>query len=139
LTIYGLCLVGLTGAAPPGSVSADVTGLRSTKGQILVCMTTHADRFSKCEADPTARRVTVPVAQAHSIRLEGLPSGNYAIALFHDENSNNKLDTSFGIPREGFGFSRNPVIRFGPPKFSEAQFAVGVGTVDQSVRIKYLL
>jgi uncharacterized protein (DUF2141 family) len=129
----------LAGASAPGSVSADVTGLRSTKGQILLCMTTRADLFSKCEKDPAARKLAVPVAQARGIRLEGVPSGDYAIALIHDENSNNKLDTSLGIPREGFGFSRNPAIRFGPPKFAEARFTVGDGKRDEAIRVKYML
>ncbi len=130
----------LAGAAGPGSVAADVTGLRSVKGQLLLCMTTRADLFMKCDKDPAARRLTVPVAQAHtSIAFEGLPSGTYAIALIHDENGNNKLDTTFGIPKEGFGFSRNPVIRMGPPKFGEASFAVGTGRADAPIRVKYML
>jgi uncharacterized protein (DUF2141 family) len=59
--------------------------------------------------------------------------------LIHDENSNNKLDTMLGIPREGFGFSRNPVIRFSAPKFAAARFNVTSGTVDETVRVKYML
>lgn len=102
-------------------------------------MTTRADMFSKCDKDPDARRLTVPVSQARAIRFDGLPSGSYAIALIHDENGNNKLDTSFGIPREGFGFSRNPVIRFGPPSFASAQFPVAGGTTDETIKVKYLL
>ena len=37
-------------------------------------------------------------------------------SLLHDENENSKLDTMLKIPKEGFGFSRNPAIRMGPPK-----------------------
>ncbi len=129
----------LSGAAAPGSVAADVSGLRSGRGQILVCMTTRADMFSRCDKDPSARRLTVPVAQAGNIRFDGLPTGAYAIALIHDENSNNKLDTAFGIPREGFGFSRNPVIRFGPPSFAAAQFPVTNARVEEGIRVKYML
>ena len=34
----------------------------------------------------------------------GLPEGEYAISLFHDENENKELDTNFiGIPKEAFG------------------------------------
>lgn len=102
-------------------------------------MTTRPDMFAKCDKDPAARRLAVPVAQARAIRFDGLPTGAYAIALIHDENGNNRLDTSFGIPREGFGFSRNPVIRFGPPKFAEAQFAVVSGKTDEHIRVKYML
>lgn len=129
----------LAGASAPGSVEADVTGLRSARGQLLICMTTRADMFSKCDRDPAARRLTVPVSQARNVRFEGLPTGSYAIALIHDENSNNKLDTSFGIPREGFGFSRNPVIRFGPPKFDDARFSVTGSTTEEPIKVKYML
>lgn len=129
----------LSGAAAPGSVAADVSGLRSGKGQILVCMTTRADMFSRCDKDPKAHRLTVPVAQAENIRFDGLPTGEYAIALIHDENNNNKLDTMMGIPKEGFGFSRNPVIRFGPPSFAAAQFPVATSRVEEGIRVKYML
>jgi uncharacterized protein (DUF2141 family) len=49
-----------------------------------------------------------------------LKSGNYAIAVFQDINNNGKLDKNwFGIPTEPYGFSNDPVIRFGPPSFND--------------------
>ena len=65
--------------------------------------------------------------------------GTYAIAAVHDENGNGKLDTVLMMPHEGFGFSRNPAIRFGPPKFKNASFAVGTEVVTQKVKMKYML
>jgi uncharacterized protein (DUF2141 family) len=97
------------------------------------------DHFPDCQGDPQARRLSVPTAQAAELKFNDLPSGGYAIALIHDENGNGKLDTLFGIPKEGFGFSRNPVIRFGAPRFSAARFDVTSGTVDETVRVKYML
>jgi uncharacterized protein (DUF2141 family) len=44
-----------------------------------------------------------------------------------------------GMPREGFGFSRNPAIRFGPPRYSEVRFALPASGSRQSVKVKYLL
>jgi uncharacterized protein (DUF2141 family) len=130
----------LAGASAPGSVDAGVAGLRSTKGQVLICMTTRADHFPDCQDDPQARRLKVPASAAADLKFSGLPTGNYAIALIHDENGNNKLDTFMGIPKEGFGFSRNPVIRFGPPSFNSAQFSVtGGSATGTSVRVKYML
>lgn len=129
----------LAGATAPGSVEADVTGLRSTKGQVLACLTTRADRFPDCQKDPNARRLIVQTMAARTLSFEGLPSGDYALALIHDENGNGRLDTMMGIPREGFGFSRNPAIRFGPPRFAEARISVTSGAVDQNVKVKYLL
>ncbi|WP_293881924.1 DUF2141 domain-containing protein [Sphingomonas sp.] len=137
--MLGGAWMALVGAAPPGSIDADISGLRSNRGQVLVCLTMRADHFPDCHDDPQARRMAVPAAQAGALRFSGLPSGGYAIALIHDENGNNKLDTVLGIPREGFGFSCNPVIRFGAPKFAAARFAVTSGTVDETVRVKYML
>lgn len=106
---------------------------------MLACLTIRADKFPDCQKDPNSRRITVATTAAQTLRFEGLPSGDYALALIHDENGNGKLDTMMGIPREGFGFSRNPAIRFGPPKFSEARISVTSGAVDQNVKVKYLL
>ncbi|MDB5700629.1 MAG: hypothetical protein JWL66_828 [Sphingomonadales bacterium] len=129
----------LIGATAPGSIEAGVEGLRSAKGQVLVCLTMQPDHFPDCHNDPQARRLTVPTAQAGAMRFTDLPTGGYAIALIHDENGNNRLDTLFGIPKEGFGFSRNPVIRFGAPKFAAARFDVPSGTTAETVRVKYIL
>ncbi len=129
----------LAGTASPGSVVVDVTALRSAKGQILLCMTMKPAMLSKCDKDPVSRRLAVPAAHARAILFEGIPSGTYAIALIHDENNNNKLDTAFGVPKEGFGFSRNPPIHFGPPSFASAQFAVATSRVDEGIRVKYML
>lgn len=139
MAISALLLLTLGGASEPGSVDAAVSGLRSTKGQVLACLTSRPDRFPDCQQDPHARRLTVAASQAGELRFADLPSGDYAIALIHDENGNNKLDTIMGIPKEGFGFSRNPAIRFGAPKFAAAQFSVTSGSVDEGVRLRYLL
>lgn len=126
------------GAAPPGEVELQLAGLRSTKGVVQICLTRDAARFPDCVDDSQALRRTVPATET-SVRFDGVAGGAYAVALFHDENRNNKLDTMLGIPREGFGFSRNPAIGFGPPKFSAARFTVTSGESAERVKLKYLL
>lgn len=130
-----LSSLALIGSTAPGEVELELSGLRSTKGVVQICLTRDADRFPDCA--PGSLRA-VPAAQTR-VRFDSLPSGAYAVALFHDENRNNKLDTMLGIPREGFGFSRNPAIGFGPPKFSAARFTVTSGGSAERVKLKYLL
>ena len=56
--------------------------------------------------------------------IDDLEESNYAIAIFHDKNSNNKFDTFFSIPKEKFGFSKNARVFLGPPKFEDVSFFV---------------
>ena len=57
-----------------------------------------------------------------------LPTGTYAIGVFHDVNGNNSLDTNFlGIPKEQYGFGNDATGSFGPPSFDEAAITVSKG------------
>jgi uncharacterized protein (DUF2141 family) len=62
-----------------------------------------------------------PATDRAVLVYRNLPAGRYALALFHDENGNGKLDTNIvGIPQERFGFSRDARGRMGPPSFADA-------------------
>lgn len=134
MSAFGL----LVGAVPVGRLDLAMAGLRSQKGVLRICLTADPDNFPKCIDDARAKTASVP-ATAAAASFDGLPAGRYAVAVIHDENSNHKLDTLMGIPREGFGFSRNPVIRFGPPSFSSAAFALPDGHSEQDIRLRYML
>lgn len=125
------------GAAPVARLDIDVDGLRSAKGLIRVCLTADPENFPACIDDADAVTRSIP-ASVHSLRLDGLPHGNYAVAVIHDENRNSKLDTFAGIPREGFGFSRNPAIRFSAPRFDAARFAIASDAAEQQIRMRYI-
>lgn len=125
-------------ANPAASLEIDVAGMRSARGLIRVCLTADPKNFPGCVDDKRAVTRSVPASQ-HIIRFDDLPPGKYAAALIHDENSNAKLDTLMGIPREGFGFSRNPPIGFGPPRFVAAEFALGTVAQAQQVTMRYIL
>ena len=61
-------------------------------------------------------QVAIPVQTNRDIESTTL----LAVSAYHDENDNSRLDkSSFGIPTERYGFSKNPERGFGPPKFSE--------------------
>lgn len=125
-------------SVPTATVDVDLTGLRSTKGQILVCMTANPKKFPDCSKDKAAVRLNVKAGNAGHFSLPAPGPGTYAVALVHDENGNNKMDMRLFLPREGFGFSRNPAIGMGAPKFGSASFAVS-GSTAQTIRMKYML
>lgn len=123
---------------PAASVDVSLTGLRSTKGQVLVCLTANPREFPDCSDDKNAVRIAVDADHAAHFSIAAPGPGTYAIALVHDENTNNKMDMRLFLPREGFGFSRNPAIGMGAPKFRSASFTVS-GETAQAIRMKYLL
>lgn len=128
----------LPGAAPTSTLDVSIDKLRSDRGLLRICLTADPSNFPGCVDDANAVTRTVP-ASVHAIHFDGLPYGRYAVAVIHDANSNNKLDTMLGIPREGFGFSRNPVIGFGAPRFAAARFEIGETPHLQEIRMRYLL
>lgn len=128
----------IAASAPPPSVEVSITGLRSTKGQLLVCLTTNRKAFPDCSKDKNAVRMAVKAAAAANFDVPAPANGIYAIAVVHDENGNNRMDKALFLPKEGFGFSRNPAITVGPPSFKAASFAVD-GETRQAIRMKYML
>lgn len=131
-------LLALPGAAPLSDINIAVDHLRSPNGLLQLCLTANERSFPDCNDDPAARRLTAR-AKDGVARFENLPAGQYAVAIVHDENGNNKLDTFAGIPKEGIGFSRNPSFSFGPPRFSQVVFVTQGADTNQRVKIKYYL
>jgi uncharacterized protein (DUF2141 family) len=129
---------GTASASDTTSLSLSITGLRSMKGNVLVCVTSNPKYFPNCSKDPNSHRAKVAARDAGKVSFEAIAPGTYAAALMHDENGNNKMDMAIMIPKEGFGFSRNPAVVTGPPKFKSAAFVVGAGDASQSVKMKYM-
>lgn len=139
--VIGIAAQANAAETPPSTTTLEVNiyGLRSMKGNVLVCVTANPRFFPDCSKDPKSHRANVPANHSEQVAFKGIDPGTYAVALVHDENSNSKMDTAMFLPKEGFGFSRNPVVVAGPPKFKSAAFAVDEADVSQRVKMKYML
>lgn len=126
-------------AGAPSSIVVEIGGLRSNKGQIMACMTANPKTFPDCQKDPSARHFTVPALNGETVQFKDVPQGRYAIALFHDENGNGRMDKMMMLPKEGFGFSRDAPLVFGPPRFGAASFQVGAAQLRTAIKVRYLL
>jgi len=131
-------LIGAAGG-PMGEVRVEIVDLRNAKGALLLCLSARPEHFPDCGSDPAAQKLKVPAGRATGLVFSGVAPGDYALSVMHDENGNGKLDTTMRIPREGFGFSRNPVVRFGPPVFRNVRFAVPAGASRLPIKMKYFL
>lgn len=121
-------------------VVVEVTNLRNTRGTILACLTSQAERFPRCRDDGHSQRLSVPASGPLVLRFRDVAPGTYAIALLHDENNNGRDDRALSmIPREGFGFSRDAPVRMGPPSFEDAAITVGTAALRQTIRMRYML
>ena len=124
--------------APTAEIEVSIGKLRNRKGEVHLCLTREPAHFPDCGSDPKAVKRSAP-ATTGPVRIAGLAPGGYALSIFHDENRNKKLDMVTGIPREGFGFSRNPMVRFGAPKFRQVRIDLRAGFTREAVRMQYLL
>ena len=67
-----------------------------------------------------------------------IEKGVYAVACFHDENGNGKLDKNFfGIPSEGSIVSNEAKGSFGPPKWDQAKFQFSGKPTQLTLRMRY--
>ena len=79
-------------------------------------------------------------AQAGTTRVcIHLPSpGTYAIAVYHDEDANRKLNRKgIGTPAEGYGFSNNASTVFGLPNFRSVRFGAPRSDLSTAIKLKY--
>ena len=70
--------------------------------------------------------------------FRGIKPGTYALAIHHDENLNNEMDTNFlGMPNEGYGFSNDARVFLAPPTFDAASFFIDEKLTKISLYIVY--
>ena len=120
-------------------VTVNIGGLRNDKGQVFCALYSSSEGFPK-DGEKAAAQINSGISDRHAVcEFSDVAPGTYAVSVFHDENSNGKLDTNFvGIPREGVGASNGAKGHFGPPKFNAAAFHFSGGRLDLKITITYL-
>ncbi len=109
-----------------GDLRVHITGLRNTEGTVHLGLYNHPDAFPKPKATVRDQVVPAALSASQAVIFGDLPPGEYALAMYHDENSNGAFDQGLlGWPLEGFGFSQGARPFLGPPSFSSAAFSLG--------------
>ncbi len=127
-------------ADPPatGVLTARISGLHSNDGQVGCTIYSSAKGFPTDSTAALQRRWCSIASGASACAFDPLPAGTYAVACFHDENKNGKLDTgTFGIPKEGTVASRQAKGFMGPPSFDKAKFTFAGVASDLPLRMEY--
>ncbi len=137
-----LLLVLLTTLLTPAvATAADLTvvidGLRSNAGDVHVAVYDDPDAFP--DRTGMLLETEAPIEDGRATAtFAGLPAGLYAIAVYHDEDSDDTFDQFvFGLPLEGYGFSNDAAVFFGPPAFADAAVALGDEPLTAIIEIRY--
>ena len=122
----------LTTALFCSKIDLVVENIQSKDGVLKVALYSNADEYEK---QSYFRGINLKVdGEKRAYAIEDVPNGVYAIAIYHDVNQNEKLDTNFfGVPKEPYGFSNNPTS-FKRPSFDEVKF-----TLEDSVHVLIIL
>jgi uncharacterized protein (DUF2141 family) len=140
-----LTVVGIITLPSPAQVrqssqlKVEIDGLKNQRGQVCLSLFASSRGFPSNVDKALQNRCVAITAKPLSITFENLQPGSYAVAVLHDTNSDNKVNRNvLGIPVEGFGFSGNPLIRTGPPKFNDAVVLVAGSSTNIQIQLKYL-
>ncbi|MCP3899894.1 MAG: DUF2141 domain-containing protein [Desulfobacteraceae bacterium] len=116
-----------------GTLIINVNGFENNDGGAKIAIVNSEVNYDESN---NHRQKAVPVKNKKAQYIvEDLEFGEYAIKVFHDENSNGELDKAmFGIPKEAYGFSNNARGKFGAPAYSKVVFKFD--TSDQKIFIK---
>lgn len=121
-----------------------VNNLHNTEGNFCLSIFNSPDGFPDSAEKAILAECFTVSEKTFSIEIRDLPAGRYAIAGWHDENKDKKLNYNFlGIPKEGLAFSENGKPRLspppGPPSFDSIAFDVGSENRTTQMKTTYLL
>ncbi|MBD1856418.1 MULTISPECIES: DUF2141 domain-containing protein [Leptolyngbya] len=139
VSILGVQMMTLPADAVSNSrLTVEVSGLRNQNGTLCLSLFSSEQGFPN-QSDRAIASRCIDAKEA-TATFDQLPPGRYAVAVIHDSNDDGKLNTGFlGIPREGFGFSRNPRIGTRAPSFRDTAFLVAGESTKIQIALRYLL
>jgi uncharacterized protein (DUF2141 family) len=125
-------------AKPYSTITVRIEALRNDQGTVYVSLFDNKKSFKDNKGALLSGKAR-PAKQAAVVVLDKVTPGRYALLFLHDENDNQKLDTNWiGIPKEGFGYSKDVMGKFGPPSFEDAVLDVPAGPVTIVIHAKYM-
>ena len=120
------------------TIAVEIVGLRDARGVVHLCLTREPKGFPECKGPGTVHATIRASTMPLHYEFRSAPVGIYAVSAIHDANNDGKLNTTFGMPTEGFAFSRNPAMKMRAPRFNEASFESN-GRPLEPLKMKYLL
>lgn len=138
MILFGFISRTLPTLADDGKVLVQIPNVRSDQGEVFCSIYASKFGFPEDPSKATALVHAKPVNKQAQCEFSDLHEGDYAIAIYHDENGNGKLDRSFmGIPSEGIGFSNDAKGFMGPASFESAHFHFSGNSQPLVIHLRY--
>ena len=116
-------------------LSIHISGISKIKGSLFIAIFRATDVFPVF-GKQFKGIVKEVEGKSQNYTFDDLPEGEYALAIYQDENKNKILDKNIlGIPTEIYGFSNNSRRTFSAPSFQEAKFKLNKD-LQQTVFLK---
>jgi uncharacterized protein (DUF2141 family) len=115
-------------------LTVNVTGLENNDGVLQFGLYNNPDQFPI--VGETLKMVRVKTTStSRKYTFKNLPKGNYAVAIYQDENNNDNCDKNFlGVPIEPYAFSNDIRPKLSAPSFKDCSFML-----DKSKTVKIKL
>lgn len=122
-------------AANSTKLTIRVQGIKNKKGTINIAIYKSDADFNQENFSYVSK---TPADSNGIVTFDKIDYGNYGIAVYHDENENQKLDRNFiGMPKEGYGFSNNVKGKMGPPAFKDTSVPMNQAETSLSIQLIY--
>jgi len=110
--------------AQTGTIDLKITGIEDQEGGKLKIGLFDSESYLEFGKEIVGINLDIKGVVATHV-LSEIPVGTYVLAVYQDQDSNDKLDKNFfGAPSEPYGFSQNQYGMFGPPDFEDVSFEV---------------
>ena len=127
-------------AGTPGAgkvrLSVTATEIRSARGDMVFTLYPDDSRRFLAKGGKLARVRTQAQAPA-TFACFWVTPGSYAVATYHDENSDHDFNRTLFTIKEGFGFSTDAPTTLGLPNLSRVRFPVSASGSAIRVRTRY--
>ena len=105
-----------------GELVIKILNIEEKIGSLHFAIYDNPKNFPEEEGKKIGFKKTVNDIINDEVIINNLEESKYAVAIYRDENDNNRFDTILAIPQEKFGFSNDAKVFLGHPVLMRLHF-----------------
>jgi len=108
--------------AQTANLTVNVTNVNFPEGKIMLALFNSKETYFDLDQMVAGFEIRAD-SSVVTCTFQDLPTGTYAITIYHDKNNNGEMDRNWlGMPKEGYAFSNNFTSAIRPASFNDAAF-----------------